>query len=167
MDNVRFVGRDDAIPCDPPFPRYTIYLLHQLNAALRSHFIPFSCSTWLITDVYASASLLRPEHLLEDYRVKRWLQFHPVSWPTTWWQAFGNGSSVFLHRKPVSAQSQRIRASFPGRRVALASSPCRLGSVGELSEGHHETTVTTQAASVARHCAVPSLRETWETRRGV
>lgn len=35
---------------------------------------------------------------------------------------------------------------------------CRLGSVSELSEGHHETTVTTQAATVARHCAVPSLK---------
>lgn len=44
---------------------------------------------------------------------------------------------------------------------------CRLGSVSELSEGHHETTVTTQAATVARHCAVPSLSETWETRSGV
>lgn len=54
----------------PLFPRYTIHLLHQFNAALCS---PFPCSTWPITDVYASVSLLWPEHLLKDYRVKHWL----------------------------------------------------------------------------------------------
>lgn len=115
----------------------------------------------LISDVNAGASLAGPEHLLEDYRVKHWLQFHPVSWLTTWWQPCGNGYSVFLNRKCVSAQSQRIRALFPRRRTALPSTPCSLGRVGEPSEGQVETTVATQAANVARHGG------TWEARCGV
>lgn len=89
----------------------------------------------LISDVNAGASLLGPEHLLEDYRVKHWLQFHPVSWLTTWWQPCGNGYSVFLNRKCLSDQSRRIRASFPRRREALASTPCSLGRSSEPSGG--------------------------------
>lgn len=51
------------------------------------------------------------------------------------------------------------------RRTGVLSMQAR--HVSELSEGHHKTTVTTQAATVARHCAVPSLGATWETRCGV
>lgn len=92
----------------PPLPRYTIHLLHQFNAALCSLFfysLPLQAHgrSPTFVQVFHCCGLNICSKITG---LSTGCSSTPISWLTTWWQAFENGSSVFLHRERVSAQSQ-------------------------------------------------------------